>query len=59
MILERDRHPLAQNDELVELVQLNLGIELPRGEFHLVCAKSMQYVPRVKGVADLLIEQLE
>jgi DNA-binding transcriptional LysR family regulator len=59
MILERDRHPLAQNDEFVELVQLNLGIELPRGEFHLVCAKSMQYVPRVKGVADLLIEQLE
>ena len=59
MILERDRHPLAHAPELVELVDLDLGFELPLGEFHLVCAKSMQYVPRVKGVADLLIEQLE
>jgi DNA-binding transcriptional LysR family regulator len=55
MILERDRHPMARSPELVEI---DLGLELPPGEFHLVCAKSMQYVPRVKGVADLLIEQL-
>lgn len=55
MILERNRHPLARTPELVEL---DIGLDLPPGELHLVCAKSMQYVPRVKGVADLLIEQL-
>ncbi len=55
MILERGRHPLARSPEVVELA---IDIELPSAEFHLVCATSMQYVPRVKAVADLLLEQL-
>jgi hypothetical protein len=55
MILERARHPLAQVPDLVEI---DIGLQLAPGEFHLVCAKSVQYVPRIKGVADLLIEQL-
>lgn len=55
MILERERHPLAHTPELVEI---DIALDLPPGQFHLVCAKSMQYVPRVKAVADLLIAQL-
>ncbi|MFT5441748.1 MAG: DNA-binding transcriptional LysR family regulator [Myxococcota bacterium] len=56
MILERSNHPLASTSQLVEI---DLGITLPHGEMHLVCAKSTQYVPRVRAIADLLIEQLQ
>ena len=56
MILERTRHPLVSDPPLVEI---NTGIELPASEMHLVCAKSMQYVARVRAVADLLIEQMQ
>ncbi len=56
MILERTTHPLARNTELVEI---ELGLDLPPSELHLVCAKSMQFVPRVRAVADRLIAELE
>lgn len=56
MILERATHPLARD---LGLVEIDLGLTLPSSEMHLVCAKSMQFVPRVKAVADLLIEQLQ
>ena len=56
MILEREQHPLARGPQLV---QIDVGLELPDGEFHLVCAKSMRYVPRVKAVADLLIGEID
>ena len=56
MILERSNHPIASASQLVEI---DLGIALPHGEMHLVCAKSTQYVPRVRAIADLLIEQLQ
>lgn len=56
MILERTRHPLVQNPALVEI---DTGLELPASEMHLVCAKSMQYVARVRAIAELLIEQMQ
>ena len=37
------------------LVAIDLGFRLPPNEFHLVCAKSMQFVPRVRVVAERLI----
>jgi len=55
MILERERHPLSRSPELVEI---DVELELPPAEIHLVCATSMQFVPRVKAVADLMIEVL-
>jgi DNA-binding transcriptional LysR family regulator len=56
MILERTTHPLARNQELTEI---NLGLNLPSSEMHFVCAKSMQFVPRVRAVAELMIEQMQ
>lgn len=56
MILDRQARPGTPSAELVEI---DLGFELPASEFHLVCAKSMQYVPRVRAVADLIVEELE
>ena len=41
-----------------ELVELDLGFELPCSNYHLVCAKSMRFVPRVRTVADLLMEHV-
>ena len=40
------------------LIEIDVGLSLPGTDMHLVCAKSMQYVPRVRAVADLLIGQL-
>jgi DNA-binding transcriptional LysR family regulator len=55
MILDRHTRPGTPSAELVEI---DLGFQLPASEFHLVCAKSMQYVPRVRVVADLIVEEL-
>jgi len=41
-----------------ELVEIDLGFSLPPSEYHLICAKSMRYVPRVRAVTELLIERL-
>ncbi len=41
------------------LVEIDLGFSLPPSEYHLVCAKSMRYVPRVRAIADLLVERIE
>jgi len=56
MILDRRTRP---GTPLAGLVEIDLGFELPASEFHLVCAKSMQYVPRVRAVADLIVEELD
>lgn len=40
------------------LVAIDIGFLPPPGEFHLVCAKSMQLVPRVRFVAERLIDAL-
>jgi len=55
MILDRKTRP---NSPSANLVEIDLGFKLPSSAFHLVCAKSMQYVPRVRAVADLMIEVL-
>jgi DNA-binding transcriptional LysR family regulator len=56
MVLERVQHPVAHQAPLVEI---EVDLELPRGEFHLVCAKSMQSVPRVRAVADLVVAEFD
>ncbi len=40
-------------------VEIDLGFELLPAEYYLVCAKSMRTVPRVRVVADLLIERMD
>ena len=42
----------------VELVEIDIGVRLPPGELHIVCAKSMRYVPRVRAVFELLRAEL-
>lgn len=56
MVLEKQNaaNPLAST----ELVEIDLGFSLPPSQYYLICAKSMRYVPRVRAVADLLIERL-
>ncbi|MFT4570395.1 MAG: DNA-binding transcriptional LysR family regulator [Hyphomicrobiaceae bacterium] len=53
MILERGRTLISAGPELVEL---DVGLPPYTGQWHLVCAKSMTFVPRVKRVADLIVE---
>lgn len=42
-----------------DLVQIDLGITLPASEFYIVCAKSMQQVPRIRLVVEQLIQVLD
>jgi DNA-binding transcriptional LysR family regulator len=42
-----------------DLVELNLGFSLPPSEYHLICAKSMRYVPRIRAVTELLVDWLD
>jgi DNA-binding transcriptional LysR family regulator len=42
-----------------ELVEVDVGFDLPASEYFLVCAKSMRFVPRVRAIAELLTEYLE
>ncbi len=44
--------------ERSSLVRIDIGVELPVRKFYIVCAKSMLQVPRVKRVAEHLIEAL-
>lgn len=53
MILDRSHHPIAVESGLAEI---EVDQEFPAIPFYVVCAKSMQFVPRVRAVADLLIE---
>ncbi len=57
MVLEKQ----GATDSLhgVELVEIDLGFSLLPAEYYLVCAKSMRTVPRVRVVADLLIERMD
>ena len=56
MILPRAQHPFLTDSTLVEIPS---PIPLPEGEMHLVCAKSMEHVPRVRAVANALIREFE
>jgi len=53
MILSKSR-----GFEKSELVQIDMGVDLPPRKFYIVCAKSMRQVPKVKVVAQLLIRAL-
>jgi DNA-binding transcriptional LysR family regulator len=57
MVLEKQgtANPLAS----VDLVEIDLGFSLPPSEYHLICAKSMRYVPRVRAVTELIMERLD
>lgn len=46
----------AADQQPEALVGIDLGFSLPPNEFYLVCAKSMQFVPRVRVVADQIIQ---
>lgn len=41
-----------------ELVRIPMDVSLPNAEFHLVCARSARYIPRVRRVAALLMERI-
>jgi DNA-binding transcriptional LysR family regulator len=56
MVLEKKGASISRRND--ELVEIDLGFSLPPSDYYLVCAKSMRYVPRVRAVADLLIETL-
>lgn len=45
--------------ETTDLVEIDIGIVLPESEFYVVCAKSMQQVPRVRVVIEHLVSALE
>lgn len=60
MILERPTSldvPFVRESSF-ELVEIDVGFELPQGELHLVCANSMRFVPRVRAMIELLGEML-
>jgi len=44
------------NIEPNHLVEIDVGVTLPTSSFFIVCAKSMQHVPRVRAVVERLIE---
>lgn len=56
LLLPRVRHPFEPDEGLV-LVDCDLP--LPETEMFVVCAKSMEHVPRVRAVADALIREFE
>ena len=60
MLLERRGATSGRGDGRRDerLVELDLGFSLPESEYHLICAKSMRFVPRLRAVADLLMRRL-
>ncbi|MFT4821434.1 MAG: DNA-binding transcriptional LysR family regulator [Candidatus Azotimanducaceae bacterium] len=40
------------------LMAVDIGVTLPISPFYIVCARSMQHVPRVKRVVELMVENL-
>ena len=60
MIIERPFEPRdpALRAPASELVEIDVGFELPSGELHLVCAHSMRFVPRIRVMIDLLRDVL-
>lgn len=55
-ILDRIRHPLVDRRRLVPVP---IDLPLPTMAMHMVCAKSMEHVPRVRAVANALIAEFE
>jgi DNA-binding transcriptional LysR family regulator len=44
--------------EAKAFVAVDLGVVLPMSFFYIVCARSMQHVPRVKCVAEAMVANL-
>ncbi|MFT7244295.1 MAG: DNA-binding transcriptional LysR family regulator [Candidatus Azotimanducaceae bacterium] len=40
------------------LIAVDIGVSLPVSAFFIVCARSMQHVPRVRRVVELMVENL-
>ena len=59
MILEQPLPGEAFPPPGSELCAIDVGLRLPPAELHLVCAKSVRFVPRVRAVVALLLEALE
>jgi len=57
MILERPLPGVPALPPGAELVEIDVGVTLPVAAMHLVCAKSMRSVPRVRAVVALLREE--
>jgi DNA-binding transcriptional LysR family regulator len=57
MVLEKQGAEEAADDDSA-LVEIDLGFALSPSSYYLVCAKSMRTVPRVRVVADMLIDRL-
>jgi DNA-binding transcriptional LysR family regulator len=57
MVLGRMSHRLSAASKL-ETIDVDLGIHA-RSALHLVCARSALEIPRVRAVADLLVQELE
>jgi len=47
------------NFEQTDLVKIESEFALPSLEFHIVCARSMQHVPRLKAVSNSLIAEIK
>ena len=45
--------------EQSELVDIDIGVSLPENEIYIVCARSMQQVPRIRVVIDAMLAHLE
>lgn len=58
MILERPVPGARAAPSGADLLEIDIGVSLPPGELHLVCAKSMRFVPRVRAVVELLRDEL-
>lgn len=56
LLLPRVRHPFERDEGLV---LLECGLPLPDSEMFVVCAKSMEHVPRVRAVTHALVRELE
>jgi DNA-binding transcriptional LysR family regulator len=56
---KRGLHRSTGSSPGTALVEIDLGFSLAPSSYFLVCAKSMQYVPRVRAIAELLTEYLE
>lgn len=57
MVLAKVVHRFARPSDLVEL-DLDLDLGDVKGQLHLVAAKSMRVVPRVRAMAELLLHEL-
>ncbi len=56
LLMSDIKHPLLRK---MGLVRVPLDIQLPRFSSHLVTAKSLEHVPRVRAVANALVRQFD